>query len=99
LDTLDAQRVATLDDNLLNLAILQLFRPGSINLQKYIAAQGGDPYWPCELYPNPKLDYGDSLHRVVLCTIYLNDGFEAGETEVLHHERNIVPNDGSALIS
>ena len=47
LETLDAQRVAALDDATLNLAILQLFRPGSINLQKYLADQGGYPYWHC----------------------------------------------------
>ena len=99
LETLDAQRVAALDDATLNLAILQLFRPGSINLQKYLADQGGYPYWHCELYPNPKLDYGESLHRVVLWTIYLNDGFDAGETEFLYQARKITPKAGSLLIA
>jgi hypothetical protein len=99
LETLDAERVATLDDPLLNAVILQVLRPGSINLQKYLADCGGYPYWHCELYPSPKLDYGESLHRVVLWTIYLNDGFEAGETEFLYQQRKIKPRTGSLLIA
>jgi hypothetical protein len=35
-----------------------------------------------ELHPSPE-DYGESLHRVVLWTICLNDNFSEGETEFL----------------
>jgi hypothetical protein len=65
---LDAERVATLDDGMLDQLIFRVFRPGSINLQKYIADQGGYPYWHCELYP--KADNGETLHRVVLWTMF-----------------------------
>jgi hypothetical protein len=71
--TLDAARLATLDDTMLTQLATKVFRPGSINLQKYIADQGGYPYWHCELFP--KANDPDTLHRVVLWSVYLNDGF------------------------
>ena len=94
---LDAQRLAALDDATLAMITKAIFRPGSINLQKYLADQGGYPYWHSELYP--KLDQAEALHRVVLWTIYLNDGFRAGETEFLYQARRIVPKAGSLLIA
>ncbi|MDC8014368.1 2OG-Fe(II) oxygenase [Tahibacter soli] len=97
LATLDAERVAALDDATLNALVFRVFRPGSINLQKYIADQGGYPYWHCELYP--KADNGETLHRVVLWSVYLNEGFAEGETEFLYQERRIVPKIGSLLIA
>jgi hypothetical protein len=96
--TLDAERLAQADDQLLNLVVINLFRPGTINLQKYLADQGGYPYWHCELHPSPE-DQGESLHRVVLWTIYLNDGFSEGETEFLYQRRKIAPRAGSLLIA
>ena len=94
---LDAERVATLNDGVLDQLVFRVFRPGSINLQKYIADQGGYPYWHCELYP--RADKGETLHRVVLWTIYLNDGFREGETEFLYQNRRIAPKTGSLLIA
>ncbi len=64
-------------------------RPGQINLQRYTADQGGYPYWHCEQTPaDPN---SEMLHRVLLWTIYLNDGFDEGETEFFHQHRKIVP--------
>src|SRR4030095_8611937 len=40
---LDAERLAALDDATLSMLITQVFRPGSINLQKYLADQGSYP--------------------------------------------------------
>jgi hypothetical protein len=94
---LDAERIAKLDDAVLSQLLFRIFRPGNINLQKYLADQGGYPYWHCELYP--KADAGETLHRVVLWTIYLNDGFAAGETEFFYQQRKIVPETGSLLIA
>jgi hypothetical protein len=73
------------------------FRPGAINLQHYRAGEGGYPYWHCELYP--KDASCEPLHRHLLWTIYLNDGFDAGETEFLYQQRRIVPKTGSLLIA
>jgi len=72
-------------------------RPGAINLQHYRAGEGGYPYWHCELYP--KDASCEPLHRHLLWTIYLNDGFAEGETEFLYQQRKIVPATGSLLIA
>jgi hypothetical protein len=77
--------------------VIQLFRPGGINIQRYFADQGGYPYWHSEIAP--KADSEDNLHRVLLWTVYLNDGFEDGETEFLYQQRRIVPKTGSLLIA
>ena len=73
------------------------FRPGSINLQKYLADQGGYPYWHCEHYP--KQNTVEPLHRVLLYSIYLNEGFSDGETEFFYQQRKIVPKTGDLLIA
>jgi hypothetical protein len=84
------------DEALANL-VRAVMRPGAINLQRYTAGQGGYPYWHCELYPrDPSCE---TLHRHVLWTLYLNDGFAAGETEFLYQRRKIVPKAGSLLIA
>jgi len=94
---LDPAAVAALPDAQLQGLVTKCFRPGSINIQKYLADQGGYPYWHCELYP--KADGGETLHRVLLWTIYLNDGFAEGETEFAYQGRKIVPSTGSLLIA
>jgi hypothetical protein len=73
------------------------FRPGAINLQHYTAGSGGYPYWHCELFPK---DPGcEPLHRHLLWSIYLNEGFEAGETEFFYQQRKVRPQTGSLLIA
>ncbi|MEO8994021.1 MAG: 2OG-Fe(II) oxygenase [Rhodanobacter sp.] len=94
---LKAEDIATMDDASLSGVLRAVLRPGSINLQRYTADQGGYPYWHCEIYPR---DSGcESLHRHLLWTLYLNDGFEEGETEFLHQERKVSPRTGSLLIA
>jgi hypothetical protein len=79
-------------------AIVQnVFRPGAINLQRYRADSGGYPYWHCELYP--KDASAETLHRTLLWTLYLNDGFEAGETEFYYQQRLVRPRTGALLIA
>jgi len=87
----------TLDDAALGNIVRAVLRPGAINLQRYSADRGGYPYWHCELYP--KDASCETLHRTLLWTIYLNDGFDAGETEFLYQQRKIVPRAGSLLIA
>ena len=96
---LDAERLVALPDDLLQALIRKTLRPGPINLQKYISGQGGYPYWHCELYPKAGDAAGETLHRTLLWTIYLNDGFAAGETEFLHQRRKITPRTGALLIA
>lgn len=84
-------------DAMLSQLLGAVLRPGSINLQRYRAGRGGYPYWHCELYPRSA--DADTLHRMLLWTVYLNDGFGDGETEFLYQERRIVPRVGSLLIA
>lgn len=86
-----------MDDRTLGEIVRAVLRPGAINLQRYRAGRGGYPYWHCELYP--KQADAETLHRTLLWTIYLNDGFGAGETEFLHQQRKIVPQAGALLIA
>lgn len=96
---LDAERLAELPDAMLQALIRKTLRPGTINLQKYLADQGGYPYWHCELYPKAQDPACETLHRVLLWTLYLNDGFGEGETEFLHQQRKIAPRTGALLIA
>lgn len=89
--------VIAMDDDRLGTLIRLCFRPGAINLQRYTADQGGYPYWHCEHYP--QVGDGNALHRTLLWTIYLNDGFAEGETEFFHQQRLITPRTGSLLIA
>lgn len=99
LTMLDPAAIAGMSDELLQTLMIKVFRPGTINLQKYIANQGGYPYWHCELYPKIGDTHGETLHRVLLWSVYLNDAFAEGETEFLHQQRKIVPQTGSLLIA
>jgi hypothetical protein len=94
---LDPASLVALDDARLQALIAKAFRPGSINLQRYVADQGGYPRWHCEVYPEAR--DADTLARMLLWTIYLNDEFDAGETEFYHQRRKIVPKTGSLLLA
>lgn len=93
----DPEDFATLDAEHFDRLLGFVFRPGTLNVQKYLADQGGYPYWHCEHYPKRGDD--DALHRVLLYTIYLNEGFTEGETEFYYQRRRIVPRTGDLLIA
>jgi hypothetical protein len=99
LKLLSPEDLIALPDQRLGALAVHAFRPGSINLQKYIADEGGYPRWHCELHPQANDPTGEKLHRTLLWTIYLNDGFAEGETEFLHQRRKIAPRAGSLLIA
>jgi hypothetical protein len=94
---LDADALAALPPERYGALLQYAFRPGNINLQRYLADEGGYPYWHCEHYP--KAGSVDPLHRVLLYTIYLNDGFAGGETEFFYQQRKIAPRAGDLLIA
>ena len=94
---LTAERLAAMDDAALTPIVQTVLRPGAINLQRYTGGRGGYPYWHCELYPRDP--GGETLHRHLLWTVYLNDGFGEGETEFLYQQRKIAPCTGSLLIA
>jgi hypothetical protein len=89
--------IAGMDDNTLGDVIRTSLRPGGVNLQRYTADQGGFPYWHCEQTPTDP--HAEMLHRVLLWSIYLNEGFGEGETEFFHQQRRIVPRTGALLIA
>ena len=94
---LDADTLSGLPDDTLRAVVTKAFRPGVVNLQKYLADEGGYPRWHCEL--GPKADRGESLHRSLLWTLYLNEGFGEGETEFYYQRRKFVPGTGTLLIA
>ncbi len=94
---LTAEIVASMPDAALVPVLQYVFRPGTINLQHYLADRGGYPYWHCELYPRDA--HAETLHRWLLWTLYLNDDFEDGETEFFYQGRMVKPRAGSLLIA
>jgi 2OG-Fe(II) oxygenase superfamily len=94
---LTGEDLAAKDDAGIIELIRACLRPGSINLQWYRAGEGGYPYWHCELYPRDASC--ETLHRHLLWTLYLNDGFEEGETEFMFQQRKVKPQTGSLLIA
>ena len=94
---LTPERLRAMDDATLAPVVQTVMRPGAINIQGYSGGRGGYPYWHCELYPrDPR---AETLHRHLLWTVYLNDDFEAGETEFLYQQRRVAPRTGSVLIA
>jgi hypothetical protein len=92
-----AEDVAAMNDAAIAPLAAACLRPGATNLQWYRADSGGYPYWHCELYPRDA--QAETLHRHLLWTIYLNDGFGAGETEFFFQERKVVPRTGDLLFA
>jgi hypothetical protein len=89
--------IADFDHAALSDLVTGLLRPGTINLQHYLADRGGYPAWHCEIaLADPRAEY---LHRALLWTIYLNDDFTDGETEFMFQQRKVRPETGSLLIA
>jgi hypothetical protein len=97
LRSLTTQDLKSMPDAELIRYVSKVFRPGFINLQKYLDGVGGYPHWHSETYP--KDASCETLHRVLLWTVYLNDVPEDGETEFLFQGRKIKPVQGSLLIA
>ena len=94
---LQAEDVAAMPNATLADLARACLRPGTINLQWYTAGEGGYPYWHCELYPRDAR--GETLHRHLLWTLYLNQEFAEGETEFQFQQRKVTPRTGSLLIA
>lgn len=74
-----------------------MYRCGRINLQKYLAGQGGYHHWHSEVYPQDAS--AESLHRVLLFQFYLNDVAEGGETEFFYQRRRVEAKAGRLVIA
>jgi hypothetical protein len=77
--------------------VQSMYRPGPINLQKYLKASGGYHHWHSEIYPQNASC--DTLHRVLLFQFYLNDVVDGGETEFLYQDRKISARQGRLVIA
>lgn len=93
----NAETFPALSEQTYDQLLVSVFRSGYINLQKYLAGQGGYPHWHSEIYPRDA--HAESLHRVLLYSFYLNDVPEAGETEFYYQQRKIRPRAGTLLIA
>ncbi len=82
-----------------NLAALMrtMYRPGAINLQKYVKASGGYHHWHSEIYPQNASC--ETLHRALLFQFYLNDVEAGGETEFYYQQRKVEARRGRLIIA
>lgn len=97
LQPLTAEQIAGEDDLEIGKLMKNVFRPGSINLQKYRAGVGGYHFWHSEIYPRDSSC--DTLHRVLLFMFYLNTVPEGGETEFYYQQRLLKPIEGRMVIA
>jgi hypothetical protein len=77
--------------------VQSMYRPGPINLQKYLKASGGYHHWHSEVYPQNASC--ETLHRVLLFQFYLNDVADGGETEFLYQQRRVQARQGRLVIA
>ena len=91
------ENVPSLSEHQFLSTLSHVFRFGRINLQKYLADQGGYPHWHSEIYPGDAA--AEALHRILLWTIYLNDVPVGGETEFFYQERKVRPEAGTLIIA
>ena len=77
--------------------VLSLYRPGYLNLQKYLKGSGGFHHWHSEIYP--KESNCETLHRVLLFMFFLNSVEEGGQTEFFYQDRKIAPQAGRMVIA
>lgn len=94
---LDASDIEAASNQELGGYLLKLFRPGTINVQKYAKGVGSYCYWHSEIYPRDQ--YAETLHRILFFIIYLNDVEHGGETEFFYHSKKIKPSMGSMVIA
>jgi hypothetical protein len=78
--------------------IQAMYRPGAINLQKYLKDSGGYHHWHSEIYPQSGSNC-EPLHRVLLFQFYLNDVAEGGETEFMYQQRKVEARQGRLIIA
>ncbi|MEM9943594.1 MAG: 2OG-Fe(II) oxygenase [Planctomycetota bacterium] len=77
--------------------ILSLYRPGFLNLQKYLRGSGGYHHWHSEIYPRES--DCETLHRVLLFMFFLNTVEEGGETEFYYQSQKVSPKQGRMVIA
>ncbi|MGZ8290956.1 MAG: 2OG-Fe(II) oxygenase [Telluria sp.] len=81
----------------LDALIQYMYRPGHLNVQKYVKASGGYHHWHSEIYPQNASC--ETLHRALLFQFYLNDVDEGGETEFLYQDHKVEARQGRLIIA
>ncbi|MEM7456261.1 MAG: 2OG-Fe(II) oxygenase [Planctomycetota bacterium] len=77
--------------------IFHMYRPGYLNMQKYLKGVGGYHHWHSEIYPRePNCE---TLHRVLLFMFFLNDVEDGGHTEFIYQQTSIAPKAGTMVIA
>jgi hypothetical protein len=74
-----------------------MYRPGAINLQKYVQGSGGYHHWHSEIFPQNASC--ETLHRALLFQFYLNDVAEGGETEFYYQRKKVEARRGRLIIA
>lgn len=88
-----------LEDKTLGQLVNQVYRLGTINLQRYTRKAGGYHHFHSEVYPAMGDPEHTALHRVLLFMYYLNDVREGGETEFLYQQRKLRPKRGQLVFA
>jgi len=99
LTELNATHIQQMPEQQLSAIVNRIYQHEPINLQKYIKAEGGYPYWHSEHFPHPQDPEQRSLHRVLLWLVYLNDVEQGGETEFIYQQAKVKPSTGSLVLS
>lgn len=86
-----------LNDQAVSRLIVQLYRPGVLNVQKYLKGVGGYHHWHSEIYPLDQA--GETLHRVLFFMYYLNTVEQGGETAFFYQNRSVEPRRGRLVIA
>ncbi|MFT5660499.1 MAG: hypothetical protein ACI9TV_001140 [Sulfurimonas sp.] len=81
----------------IEMLIKQIFYILPPQMQKYERGIGSYSAWHSETYP--ELNNNNTLHRVLLYIVYLNDVEEGGETEFFYQGKKVKPKKGSVVIS
>lgn len=79
--------------------ITGIYRLDDINFQHYKKGAGGYHHWHSEHYPHPTDPQQNSLHRVLLWLLYLNDVEVGGETEFYYQKAKVKPRKGSLILA
>jgi hypothetical protein len=77
--------------------IVQTYRLGQMNIQKYVVNQGGYHHWHSEICADDK--DCETLHRALFFILYLNDVDAGGETEFFYQDKKVSPQKGRIILS
>jgi hypothetical protein len=94
---LDETTLSELSAQALGGIVSKGYRPGTINVQKYVKGEGGYHSWHSEIAPvDPRCEI---LHRVLFYIYFLNDVDVGGETAFFYQDKLVQPKRGRLVIA